>query len=276
MPNNHCSRRSTDRTRVCGIRNRGSIPRGSTNIGIKNMNVQDLPKRDDFEPPSPPWGDVRDTTHQTRVAIGFKERQNWKKAPAVFDEHTLKIFSHPVMEDWETPYMKELAEIATSRGGIILELGFGMGISSNFIQKADIEKHIVIEANHEVAERAREFAKKVSHPVEVLEGLWEEMMDQVPDESVDGILFDTYPLSELEIHKNHFGFFRTAFIKLKPGGVFTYYSDEIDDFRPNHLQKLIDAGFKKENIKEEVIPMSPPTDCQYWKAGTMLAPIITK
>ena len=235
-----------------------------------------LPRHDDFAGPPPPWGDVRDATHQTRIDIGFQDRQAWKNAPAVFDEHTLKIFGHPVMEDWETPYMKELAEIATSKGGVVLELGFGMAISANFIQKASIKKHIIIEANHEVAEKAREFAKSATHPVEVLEGLWEEVIDQVPNESVDGILFDTYPLSQLEIHKNHFGFFRSAFKKLKSGGVFTYYSDEIKEYHSVHVQRLIDAGFKKANIKGKVVPMDPPPDCQYWKADTMLAPIVIK
>ncbi|MBI5037328.1 MAG: class I SAM-dependent methyltransferase [Candidatus Kerfeldbacteria bacterium] len=235
-----------------------------------------LPQNEDFAAPPPPWGDIRDTTHQTRIDIGFKDRQTWKNAPAVFDAHTLKIFGHPVMEDWETPYMKELATIATKNGGVILELGYGMGISANFIQQAAILKHIVIEANHEVAEKAREFAHTAPHPVEVLEGLWEEVIDQVADNSIDGILFDTYPLSELEIHKNHFGFFRTAFKKLKSGGVFTYYSDEIDDYHPVHLKKLIAAGFKRKDINGRVIPMHPPADCQYWKADTMLAPIVTK
>ncbi|MFA6553163.1 MAG: class I SAM-dependent methyltransferase [Patescibacteria group bacterium] len=239
-------------------------------------SVSHLPKQDDFAPPPPPWGDIRDTTYQNRVDIGFKDRQDWKKAPAIFDKHTLKIFGHPVMEDWETPYMRELAAISTSQGGVILELGYGMGISAHFIQRADIKKHIVIEANHEVAEKAREFATTADHPVEVLEGLWEEVISQVPDESVDGILFDTYPLSELEIHKNHFGFFRTAFKKLKLGGVFTYYSDEIKEYHPIHLQRLMDAGFKKENIKSRIINMNPPIDCTYWKADTMLAPIVIK
>ena len=153
----------------------------------------------------------------TRVDIGFQDRQAWKNAPATFDEHTLKIFGHPVMEDWETPYMEELAKIATSKGGVILELGYGMGISANFIQKTNVERYIIIEANHEVAEKAREFGKKAIHTVEILEGLWEEVIDQVPNESIDGILFDTYPLSELEIHKNHFGFFRVAYEKLRFG-----------------------------------------------------------
>ncbi len=241
-----------------------------------NQQSHHLPKPDDYTPPPPPWQDVRDATHNSRVEIGFGDKQDWKQAPAVYDEHTLKIQGHPVMEDWERPYMKKLAEIATSKNGIVLEVGFGMAIAASYIQAANIEKHIIIEANAEVAQRARDFAEVVKKPVTILEGLWEEVIDQIPDETIDGILFDTYPLSELEIHKNHFGFFRTAYKKLKPGGILTYYSDEIENYSEAHLEKLLQAGFNKENIKGEVVPITPPADCQYWNSDTILAPIIIK
>ena len=70
--------------------------------------------------------------------------------------------------------------------------------------------------------------------------------------------------------------FRTAVKKLKVGGIFTYYSDEIDSFSPTHLQKLTEAGFKRENIKGEIIFVEPPKNCQYWKSNTMLAPVVIK
>ncbi|MDO8183660.1 MAG: class I SAM-dependent methyltransferase [bacterium] len=222
------------------------------------------------------WNDCRDTTHKTRLAIGFSNPESWKKASAIFDEHTLKICGHPVMEDWEVPYMKELAKIATSKGGVILEVGFGMGIAASFIQQADITNHIIVEANHEVAERARLFSKTANSTVEIKEGLWEEVIDQIPNNSVDGILFDTYPLSESEIHQNHFSFFKSAFKKLKIGGILTYYSDEIKSYHSNHWQKLIEAGFSKNNIKSKIIDVNPPADCQYWYSKTILAPIVIK
>ena len=222
------------------------------------------------------WGDDRDKTQKILSNIGFQEKEDWENAPAVFDEHTLRIFELPVMEDWETPYMEELAKIATSKGGVILELVYGMGISANFIQKANIAKHIIIEANHQVAEMAREFGKKANHPVEVLEGFWEEVIDEISDGTIDGILFDTYPLTELEVHKNHFAFFETAYKKLKLGGVFTYYSDEIDTYHPIHMQKLIEAGFKEKNISGKITTVKPPQDCKYWQSDKMLTPIVVK
>jgi guanidinoacetate N-methyltransferase len=237
------------------------------------MTKKIIKKDDDFLSQIPDW-EVEYKSSNDAV-IDF-EKQEWKSAKATFTDHDLRILGEPVMEDWETPYMKVLADIACEKGGIILELGFGMAISANFIQENSISKHIIIEANHEVAEEARKFGKVAKHEVQVLEGLWEEVIEQVPDESLDGILFDTYPLSDKELYQNHFFFFSFAFKKLKNGGIFTYYSDEERDFGRVHLEKLAEAGFKTENISGTVVNVDTPKDCEYWKADTFLAPKIIK
>jgi guanidinoacetate N-methyltransferase len=236
------------------------------------MTIQ-FKKDADFLSQIPDW--EKDYKESDVLAIDF-EKSQWRNAEAQFTDHDLKIFGYAVMEDWETPYMAALAKIATSRGGVVLELGFGMAISAGFIQEAAIEQHFIIEANHGVAEKARIFAGQARHKTVVLEGFWEEMIHQIPDGSLDGILFDTYPLTDKELYQNHFTFFPFAYRKLKPGGVFTYYSDEIDAFGEVHLRKLLEAGFSLDGICSQVIPVTPPEDCEYWKAGTMLAPSITK
>ncbi|QTA87831.1 class I SAM-dependent methyltransferase [Desulfonema magnum] len=113
---------------------------------------------------------------------------DWKKKPAVFSKGKLKIGGHPVMEDWEDAYMKELARIASGNSGVVLELGFGLGLSANYIQQQSIDKHIIIEANKDVFVKLEEFAKNAPHKVEPILGLWEEVLPSIPDESVDGIL----------------------------------------------------------------------------------------
>ena len=237
------------------------------------MEEKAFQKNPEFLSQIPDW--EKEYKESDALDIHFK-KDDWKNAEANFSEHDLKIFGHAVMEDWETPYMEELAGIACQNNGVVLELGFGMGISAGFIQQHDIQKHIIIEVNAAVAEKAREFAQSASHTVEVLEGLWEDVIDQIPDNSLDGILFDTYPLTEDEVYQNHFGFFNVAYKKLKQGGIFTYYSDEINEFGAVHLRKLQEAGFKKENIRSKVTPINPPESCEYWKAHTILSPIIQK
>jgi guanidinoacetate N-methyltransferase len=202
--------------------------------------------------------------------------EEWKSAKAEFTQHTLQILGEPVMEDWEEPYMEILADIATMHGGVVLEVGYGMGISARFIQERQITRHLIIEANHEVAEQARAFAKTCSIDTRILEGLWQDEIGKIPDGTLDGILFDTYPLSDKELYQNHFNFFPHAFSKLKIGGVLTYYSDEIITFSDVHIKRLVAAGFRRDQIQGKSVPVQPPADCEYWKANTILAPVVLK
>ncbi|MCU0680582.1 MAG: class I SAM-dependent methyltransferase [Planctomycetes bacterium] len=232
-----------------------------------------MKKDKDFLSQIPDW--EKDYKESSENEILF-DKKDWKSASAKFTEHDLKIFGCAVMEDWETPYMEDLAKVACSNGGVVLELGFGMGISAKFIQKEKIDKHIIIEANKEVVKKAISFSEKAKHKTEVLEGFWEDVIEKIPDESLDGILFDTYPLTDKELYQNHFNFFAFAFKKLKKGGVFTYYSDEINTFGDVHIVKLKEVGFKTENIKSRLCTVNPPVDCEYWKTNTILTPIIIK
>lgn len=216
-------------------------------------------------------------TVETRKQIGFPEKEEWNEAPAEYDGHTLRIAGHPVMEDWETSYMKRLAEIATFRGGSVLELGYGMGISAGFIEKnKEVESHTVIECHPDVCKKAiDDFRDSVEKSrFHLLTGFWQDVTPKLADESFDGILFDTYPLTEEEVHANHFWFFKEAHRLLKKGGILTYYSDEPKNFSTKHLLKLKEAGF--HDINFEVCKVDTPKDCEYWQYDTMIAPIITK
>ncbi len=58
--------------------------------------------------------------------------------------------------------------------------------------------------------------------------------------------------------------------------MFTYYSDEILDFSELHLRRLTDAGFNYSHISKRIVAVDPPDDCDYWKAKTILAPVVVK
>jgi guanidinoacetate N-methyltransferase len=218
-------------------------------------------------------------TIKARTMIGFPStREDWNRAPARFGAHALRIAGHPVMEDWEAGYMTTLARIATSNGGSILEIGYGLGLATREIQAADIKTHWLVECHPDVIDRCLTDLRPGldANRLHVVSGFWQEVTPMFRDASFDGILFHTYPLSEDELHSNHFSFSGEAFRLLRAGGVLTYYSDEAKSFSPDHLEKLLASGFAKDDIAFEVCAVSPPAGCEYWESPSLLAPVITK
>ena len=63
------------------------------------------------------------------------------------DKITISGSNIDVMMDWEHPIMSASAAYVTEDGGDILEIGFGMGIASGYIQSHSISSHTIIE-NH--------------------------------------------------------------------------------------------------------------------------------
>jgi guanidinoacetate N-methyltransferase len=217
-------------------------------------------------------------TFKTRRDIGFPaQKTEWNTAKALYTEHTLRIAGHPVMEDWETGYMHMLADIATTNKGNVLEIGYGLGISARAIQTRS-QKHYVIECHPDVITKGiSDFSEEVATgKMNILSGFWEDVTPILKDAVFDGILFDSYPLDEEQIHANHFWFFEEAYRLLKPGGILTYYSDEATSFSAAHLEKLHAAGFRPEDIDFKICDVNPPKDCEYWQDKTILAPIVKK
>ena len=47
-------------------------------------------------------------------------------------------------------------------------------------------------------------------------------------------------------------------------------------FEETQVAHLLDAGFRRDNIKTEVMPISPPSECRYYSYNKTIAPAITK
>lgn len=204
-------------------------------------------------------------------------RAEWLRSAAEYTTGALTIGGFQVMQGWEDGYMAELAAIAARSGGRILEVGFGMGISARYIQRCqEVRSHVVIECHQDVVRFAlAQCAEGVSSGRLILvNGFWEDVVPCLQGESFDGILFDSIELDREPHPFNSFAFFHAAHRLLRPGGVFTYFSDEPREMSAQHVQHLRQAGFT--DIDYRVCRVAPPPDCRYWAEETIVAPIVTK
>ncbi len=151
-----------------------------------------------------------------------------------------------IMEDWQIPLMRRMADLVAGPGGDILEIGFGRGILSDFVQAHPVNSHAIVECNPHVIDDYHHWAAR--HPqadLRLFEGLWQDVSDQFAQ--YDGILFHTYPLDQDELVETlaqnaTFAqtFFATAARALRPGGRFTYFTNEADSLSRAHQRALLD------------------------------------
>jgi guanidinoacetate N-methyltransferase len=227
---------------------------------------------------------VEDLVHLDRVSKRFVDgskrsaiTEKWAKSQAKYDDQQLIIDGQQVMQEWERPYMEAMADVVTETHGDVLEVGFGMGISASYILAKGVKSYTVIEANEEVKTKFDAWATKYpGQNVRLVLGKWQDAIAALGE--YDGIFFDTYPLSEDEFQKyvvedctfaEHF--FAAAAAHLRPGGIFTYYSNEIDSVSRRH-QRALFKYFKTISFSV-CTPLFPPNDCNYWWADSM---IVTK
>jgi amino acid adenylation domain-containing protein len=200
----------------------------------------------------------------------------WDGRQVAYDDHQLIIAGQQVMQDWEQPLMDAMAKVVTEAHGDVLEVGFGMAISATCIQKYGCRSYTIIEPNDEVVERFHEWKKQFpERNMRVLHGRWHDVHQQLGDETFDGVFFDTVPTFEDEYLREVIDnvvmaedFFPVAARVLRPGGVFTWYTNEIDTLSRRH-QRLIQKYFSSFTVTV-ARPLAPPEDCHYWFADSMV------
>ena len=186
------------------------------------------------------------------------------------------------MQDWETQLMVRMAEAVSWKHAKVLEIGYGLGISAGLIQQRQPQVHVIIEANSQVAQAARDrlWPADAHAPPYVIEAFWQEVLSEALVEAYapggfDGILFDTFPLSPREVRRNHFDFFPHVSSLLRSGGNFTYYSDEAESLSEEHRARL-QSAFGDTLVETEIVTVAPPHDCEYWSQRTLLHVVVTK
>ena len=127
-----------------------------------------------------------------------------------------------VMMDWEDDIMKKSAEYICHNKGDILEIGFGMGICSNYIQEQGVNSHTIIEIHPQIIDKLKIWAEDKSNVI-IVEGDWSSV-DNLS--TYDGIFLDTFGDDNLDNFKDF------ALSKIKSGGNITYWNNEEKEYNP--------------------------------------------
>lgn len=169
-----------------------------------------------------------------------------------------------IMEDWQIKVMKEMAREVCRSHGDVLEIGFGRGISADFIQVEGVRSHTIVECDDSVIRRYEEWKqrqKKGGDEIRLIRGKWQDTVDRF--RLYDGIFFHTYPLDEEEFanyvaRSSTFAehFFDTASTHLKEGGSFTYLTNEINSLSRSHQRALFKRfrSFTLRQVKDLGVP----------------------
>jgi protein arginine N-methyltransferase 2 len=103
-----------------------------------------------------------------------------------------------VMMDWEAPIMEKSAEYICESKGDILEIGFGMGICSDYIQAQGVNSHTIVEIHPQIIEKLKIWAEDKSN-VTIVEGDW---LTCGITNKYDGIFLDTFGDESLDSFKS--------------------------------------------------------------------------
>ena len=127
-----------------------------------------------------------------------------------------------VMMSWESPIMEKSAEYICHNKGDILEIGFGMGLCSDYIQSQGVNSHTIVEIHPQIIDKLNKWAEDKSN-VTIVEGDW--LTSDITNK-YDGIFLDTFGDLSLDSFKIF------ALSKAKDGAKITYWNNEEKEHNP--------------------------------------------
>tara|TARA_Y100000385_G_scaffold87283_1_gene89869 strand:+ start:643 stop:1203 length:561 start_codon:yes stop_codon:yes gene_type:complete len=157
-----------------------------------------------------------------------------------------------VMMDWENPLMSSSAAYVCQNGGDILEIGFGMGISADYIQSHLISSHTIIENHPEIIPKAQTWAQGKSN-VTIITGSWYDIKNELS--TYNGVFYDTYG----DDNMHNFSSSLSSLVKI--GGISTWWNNEPS---PANFYNIPDVTY-------DSISVNPPQN-HYFNNDTYFLP----
>jgi len=167
------------------------------------------------------------------------------------DKITISGSNIQVMMDWEHPIMSASADYVTQGGGKILEIGFGMGIASGYIQSHSISSHTIVENHPQVISKSREWVSGKSN-VTIVSQSWQEVTQSLG--TFDGIFFDDFggEYEDISSSLEHL---------TKSGTKMTFWNNYNSSSNPI-----------KSDSEHQEITVAPTANNSYWTGSTYYMP----
>jgi len=165
-----------------------------------------------------------------------------------FLEQTLEIGDSQILDEngdavmmkWEKPLMEAHAEALCVKDGDVLNVGFGMGLIDEAIQRRSPLTHTIIEAHPQIYSKMVESGWANKPGVKIIHARWQDVVDDLP--AFDSVFFDTYG----EHYRDLQGFHRYLPKLLKPDGVYSYFNGMAPD---NEFFHLVYCEIAKSELK---------------------------
>lgn len=217
-------------------------------------------------------------------------KAGWADARAEFrmtddGEEVLLINHLEVMRGFERPYMRQLAKVASCRGGRVLNVGYGLGHIDSDIEgeraNVNMGEHFIIELNKEVCAKALAWRESQPHKDAIIirQGDWKDILDEFKQQGLtfQGVAYDAFPLEAKELHRDFLPFL-VRLIELRVvqehSGVITFYMDSTDGFGSRFTHLLKSLGIGRAEIERVAVEL-PPGGTQYWTRPFFLTPILS-
>lgn len=134
------------------------------------------------------------------------------------DKITTDLINIEVMMTWEDNIMEEHANVVCHNNGDVLEIGFGMGISADYIQSLNPNSHTIIEIHPQIFSNLETWATGKTG-VTIINADWKDIENTLGQ--YDGIFYDGI----FDININDF---MKNFVPnhIKSGGKLTYFNSD--------------------------------------------------
>jgi guanidinoacetate N-methyltransferase len=193
--------------------------------------------------------------------------ERWASLPLERRGDALEIGGQPIMYGWERPLMEAFATELAGPETAILEIGFGMGVFAEAVQRRGAKSHTIVEPHPEVLALAQAFAGR--NPCVICAGYWQEVVERLG--VFDAIFYDSFSPPET-LAQDLAAFFEVASSRLlTPEGKLGFWVP--GQTLPESVQREVLSRFEVL----ELIPvrgLCPPQECRdRGFDSTMLMPI---